>query len=211
MALESPGSGRWPNSGRGDMLHPGYMIVSRRRRAFTLLEVLIGLAISAVLMGVVYGLFHLFFWSRSRSNIIGLTRRSSIQKDAKSGIRRLTYRLREAIQILTPAAGTSASELTFRDISNNDVRIIYLPAEKLVVSERDNAGTWVRETDPETVSTPSGPALVSWPVKVINCTAIRFTVLSGSCVTIQASLENEGAVGSLLTVVKLRNAGKAGQ
>lgn len=185
--------------------------ITARRRAFTLVELLVGVAISAMLIGIVYGIFHLFFWSRSRSNVTGLTKRSHIQKDAKAGIRRLTYRLREGIQILSPPAGTSAGQLVFRDISNNDVRIIYLPAEKKVVSERDQGGTWVRENDPETVSTPSGPALVSWPVQVLNCSAIRFTVLSGGCVTIQASIENEGAVGSLLTVVKLRNVGKAYQ
>lgn len=181
------------------------------RRAFTLAELLIGMAISIILISIVYGLFHMLFWSRSRSNVIGLTRRSFVQKDAKSGVRRLTYRLREAIQILKPAAGTSSNELVFRDITNTDVRIIYLPAEKMVVSERDNAGTWVREKDPDTVSTASGPALIYWPVKVQNCQAIRFTVLSGSCVTVQAALESEGTVGSLLTVVKLRNAGKAYQ
>ena len=119
--------------------------------------------------------------------------------------------MREAIQILSPPAGTSAAELVFRDISNNDVHIIYLPAEKKVVSERSENGAWVREQDPEMVQTPSGPALVSWPAQVLNCTGIRFTVLSGGCVTIQAGIENEGALGSLLTVVKLRNAGKAYQ
>lgn len=183
----------------------------KHNRAFTLVELLIGMAISAVLIGVVYGLFHLFFWSRSRTNVIGMGRRSHIQKDAKAGIRRLTYRLREGIQILSPPAGTSASELTFRDISNADIRIRHVPAEKKVVSERDQNGTWVREVDPEMVATPTGPALVSWPVQVLNCNAARFTVISGSCVTIQASIENEGTVGSLLTVVKLRNAGKAYQ
>jgi hypothetical protein len=101
--------------------------------------------------------------------------------------------------------------LTFRDISNHDVRLVHLAAEKKVVSERDVNGTWVREVDPETVSTAKGPALVSWPIQIANCTAIRYTVLSGGCVTVQAAIESEGRVGSLLTVIKLRNVGKAYQ
>lgn len=183
----------------------------QRGQAFTLVELLVDLAISSMLIGIIYGLMHLFFWSRSRSNVVGLTHRSHIQKDAKAGIRRLTYRLREGIQILSPQAGTSSSELVFRDISNYDVRIKHLPAEQKVISERDTNGTWVRETDPEMFGTPSGPALVSWPVQILNCSAVRFTVLSGGCVTIQAAIESEGTVGSLLTVVKLRNVGKAYQ
>ena len=180
-----------------------------RRRAFTLAEVLVGLGLTAVILGIVYGIFHFFFMSRSRSNLTGLTRRSFIQKDAKAGVRRLTYRLREGTQVISPPSGTTADELVFRDITNTDIRLRRVPEENKIISEASTNGNWVRETDPVTVDTSAGKLPVCFPVQVQNCTAVRFTVLSGGSVVIEASIENEGAVGSLLTMVKLRNVGKA--
>jgi prepilin-type N-terminal cleavage/methylation domain-containing protein len=176
-----------------------------KRRAYTLVEVLVAMGLVSVLLGGAYGVFHLLFSSKSRSNLHGLTRRSFVQKDAKSGLRRLSYRLREGIQILSPVGGTSANELVFRDLTNSEVRLRHIPAERKVVSERNVDGTWVQETDPDFVNTSGGRMVASWPVLIQNCTDIRFTAISPDCVTVQASLEWEGQVGPLLTVVKLRN------
>lgn len=180
-----------------------------KRRGFTLAEVLVALAITSVVLGIIYGLFHFFFASKSRSNLTGLTRRSFIQKDAKAGVRRLTYRLREGTQILSPPAGTTGEELVFRDIQNTDVRLRRIAAENRVVSEIYQNGAWVRETAPATVQTAAGQLPVCFPVQVSNCSAMRFTPLSGGSVVIEASIENEGTTGSLLTLVKLRNVNKA--
>ena len=177
------------------------------RRGFTLAEILVALGLSGLVLAIVYGVFHFFFTSNSRSNLTGLTRRSFIQKDAKSGVRRLTYRLREGTQVLAPPAGNTADELIFRDISNVDVRVRRLPDENKVISERLVGSSWQREVDPEVVPGTSLP--ISFPVQVLNCAAIRFTTLSGGSVVVEASIENEGALGSLLTVVKLRNTGRA--
>ena len=174
--------------------------------AFTLVEVLVALGLVSVLLGAAYGVFHLLFSNKSRSNVSNLTKRSFVQKDAKSGLRRLSYRLREAIQILTPVAGTSATELTFRDLTNAEVRLRHIPAERKVISERNDGSGWVQETEPDFVDTKGGKMVASWPVLILNCTDIRFTAISPDCVTVQASLEFEGTVGPLLTVVKLRNA-----
>lgn len=182
----------------------------RRRGAFTLAEVLVALGISLLVISIVYGIFHFLYSSNSRSNLTGLTRRSSIQKDAKAGVRRLTYRLREGTQITSPPAGTTAEELVFRDIQNTDIRLRRVAAENKIISEISQGGAWVREVDPVMVTTPTGGQLpVCFPVQVSNCTAVRFTVLSGGSVVIEASIESEGAIGSLLTMVKLRNVNKA--
>lgn len=177
-----------------------------RRRGFTLVELLVAIALVTVLLGAVYGIAHLLFANKSRSNVSGLTRRSFVQKDAKSGLRRLTYRLREAIQILSPEGGRSASELVFRDLTNTEVRLRHIPAEKRVVSERKDGGGWLLEVAPDVVPTSTGSMVASWPVVIQNCTDVRFTAIAPDCVTIQASIEWEGQVGPLLTVVKLRNA-----
>ena len=176
-----------------------------RRRGFTLVEVLVAVGLVSVLLGAAYGAFHLLFANKSRNNLHGLTRRSFVQKDAKSGLRRLSYRLREAIQILSPAGGTSATELHFRDLTNSEIRLRLLPDKHLVISERNVNGAWVRETEPDYVDTSSGRMVASWPVEVQSCTDIRFTAIAPDCVTVQASLEFEGQVGPLLTVINLRN------
>ena len=179
----------------------------RRRNAFTLVEMMVALILVSLLIGAIYGIWHLMFASKSKANLSGMTRRSFVQKDAKSGLRRLTYRLREAIQILSPEGGKSATEMTFRDLTNSEIRLRHIPEQKRVVSERNVGGTWVPETEPDFVTTASGGRMAAtWPVIIQNCTDIRFTAIAPDCVTVQASLEWEGHVGPLMTVVKLRNA-----
>lgn len=177
------------------------------RRGYSLIEVLVAISLVSVLLGSMYGVSHLMFSSNSKSNLTSMTRRSFVQKDAKSGLRRLTYRLREAIQVLSPEGGRSAPELIFRDLTNSEIRLRHLPAEKRVISERNVNGSWQLESEPDFVNTPSGGRMVaSWPVVIQNCSDIRFTAIAPDCVTIQASLEWEGHTGPLMTVVKLRNA-----
>lgn len=179
----------------------------RARRGVTLIEILVGMALAALAFGIIYEAMHLFFGSGSRHNVVGMTKRSFVQKDAKSGLRRLTYRLREAIQILSPEGGKSAPELVFRDLTNSEIRLRLIADQKRVISERKVGAAWVAETDPDYVNTTTGGRMVaSWPVVIQNCTDVRFTAIAPDCVTVQASLEWEGQVGPLMTVVKLRNA-----
>lgn len=181
----------------------------KRRLAFTLVELLIGLTLVSILIGAIYAFLHLMFWGGSRSNLAGLTRRSFIQKDAKTGLRQLVYRLREGTQILSPALGSSSGELVFRDIVNTDVRLRLVPGENRLVSEVNPGGTWVRETAATMIGTGTDAVPAAWPISMANCSAVHFTVLSGESVAIAASIEWEGQVGSLFTVVKLRNSTQA--
>lgn len=181
----------------------------RTRAGFTLVEVLVAMSVAIALLAVVYGILHLLFNAGSRSSLTGLTKRSFIQKDAKAGVRRLMYRLRESIQVLSPAPGTSASELVFRDITNAEIRLRRIPAEERVVSEHLVNGAWVEEVQPATVDTGSGPVPATWPVAIRSCRSIRFSALAPDSVSVQATLASEGALGSLMTVVKLRNARQA--
>lgn len=176
-----------------------------RRKAFTFVEIMIVVILSSVLIVVIYNLFHALFGNRSRSNLANLTKRSFLQKDARSGVRRIAYRLRESIQVLSPSPGTTSSELVFRDVTNAEIRLRHDVAAKKVVSERLVEGNWVEEKEPMNVSTGSSSTPVSWPVQIQSCSSIRYTAMSPTCITVQASLELEGQVTPLLTVVKLRN------
>lgn len=185
-------------------------MIRNQRRGFTFVESLIVVILFCMLLGVLWGLYHFFFGGTSRNNMINLSRRNMLQQDAKSATRRLLYRLRESVQILSPTPGTASTELTFRDITNSDVRLRHIPEQKLVISEKLESGTWVAEQKEVVVDTGSGGTMpVSWPVTIQNCVAIRFTAISPDCVTVQASLEMEGQITPMLTVIKLRNSGLA--
>jgi hypothetical protein len=178
------------------------------RRGHTLVETLVAAAIATLVIGMAYAVLHHFFFAGSRGSLPVLSLRSSLQKDTKVGVRLLTYRLREAIQILSPPAGTAADELVFRDVTNADVRLRHIAAERRVISERLVGGAWVRETDPVALGAADRPVPASWPVRVGSCVGIEYTVLSGSAVAIRACLEAEGQLSSFVTVVKLRNTGR---
>lgn len=178
------------------------------KRGFTFVEAMIVLVLFSLLLGILWGIYHFFFGGSSRNNMINLSRRNMLQQDAKSAMRRLLYRLRESVQIMSPTPGTSSNELTFRDITNTDLRLRHIPEQKLVISERFEGGSWVAEQKEEVVDTGTGGSMpVSWPVTIQNCVSIRYTAISPDCVTVQASLEMEGQITPLLTVIKLRNSG----
>lgn len=177
----------------------------RPARGFTLVEMVIALALASLLLVVAYEILHLLLGGKSRSSLTSIALRSFVQKDARAGVRRLTYRLRESVEILDPPPGRMASHLVFRDGTNREVRLRHLPAERRVISERLQEGNWVEEKEPLQIATRSGEVPVDWPVVLVNCVSIHFTVLSPSAVTVHASIAHEGQIGPLLTVIKLRN------
>ena len=167
------------------------------------------MVILSILMFVVYQVFHLLFGSRSRHSLVALTRRSFIQKDVKVGLRRLIYRLREGIQVLEPFPGLGGEELVFRDVTNQKIRIRREDSENRLISEKDEAGNWVREDQPTMVTVGTGSLPASLPVKMENCSSLHFTVLSPECVSIRVGLLQEIERGSFMTIVKLRNSSLA--
>jgi prepilin-type N-terminal cleavage/methylation domain-containing protein len=174
------------------------------RRGVTLVEILIGSAIGAILLTIVFALFHLLLGENIAWNLRGMTAGSAMQKQMRAGIRRLTYRLRESIQILSPDPGHMDTELKFRDITNADIRVRLIPEENKVVTERNEGQGWTRELNPTMVQGFS-QAPATYPVEIPNCKAIRFTSISPDTVCVEATLMNENKVGTLLTLVKFRN------
>lgn len=180
-----------------------------RRGGVTLVEVIVGTLIAILVVMVCMELMRFLFSTRSRSSLVAMTRRSFIQKDAKAGLRRLVYRLREAIQVLSPEPGTSADTLVFRDILNQKVRVRLDAGERRLVSEREEEGAWRLETGPAQVTVAARTVPAGWPVTVQNCTSVRFTAQTPECVVVEAGVATAGMEGAFMTLVKLRNAGMA--
>ena len=179
------------------------------KRGVTIVEVLVGAALAAALLGMIYGAFHLFFSDKSRHSVTTMTKRSFIQKDAKAGLRRLIYRLREAIQVLEPEPGRGGTTLVFRDIMIRKVRVRRDATQNRMVSERQEGSNWIEERNPEMVTSGAITLAATFPIWMPNCTDVYFTAMSPECVAIEASLISEGQPGSLTTVIKLRNSGIA--
>lgn len=179
------------------------------RHGTTIVEVLVAAFIAGLVLVVVYGAMRLLFWSGSTYNLMGTTRQSFVKSDAKAGLRRLMYRIREGIQVLSPEPGRSGTELIFRDLLNDRVRVRLEPAQRRVVSEKSSGAGWAIETDAKSMQTGTGAVAATWPITVNNCRGIRFTTHSPECVAIEAEIDHEGLSGSLMTVIKLRNAGIA--
>lgn len=177
-----------------------------RRRGYTIVEVLSALVLALVMAGVVMAAWRSLFNQRSRHSVTGITRSSFTQKDAKAGVRRLMYRLREAIQILSPLPGKSGEELLFQDVTNASIRVRREPSENRVISEVYKAGQWVRENAPEEIAIGGKVQAASWPITMPNCSALRFTVISPECAAVEATVETDGQARLVVTVVKLRNA-----
>lgn len=179
------------------------------RRGLTLVETLVAAAIGVLVLFILYRMVHTVLSPESRHGLGALTARSSMQKDAKAGLRRAIYRLREAIQVLEPEPGQGGTELVVRDITNARVRLRRMPQEDRLVSERLVAGRWEVETRPDLRPMGSSQFSATIPVSMHGCTSLHFTVLSPECVVMEAGLESDGHVGACLTVIKLRNAGLA--
>jgi prepilin-type N-terminal cleavage/methylation domain-containing protein len=179
------------------------------RRGYTLMEVITAAVIATVMAGFAFGAWRTLFNPDSRHSITGLTRASFSQKDARAGVRRLLYRLREGIQILEPPPGKSGPALMFRDVTNKDVRVRLDADARRVISEVRSRTGWTREDRPIEVDVAGTKLAASWPIQMLNCTALSFTVLSPECVAVEATVEADGQPRLVMTVVKLRNSNLA--
>ena len=176
------------------------------RRGVTLVEALVGLAVSLLALGLAYAISHQLFNAPGRHSLAAMMGRSAIQKDAKVGLRRLIYRVREAIQVLEPLPGHGGDALVVRDITNKKLRIRRDPATSKLVSEISNGGAWTVESGPVEVPVDGASLPASFPVHMGNCNAVQFTALAPDCVVVQLAVASDDQVESFMTTIKLRNA-----
>ena len=176
------------------------------KRGVTLVEALVGLGIAMLALSLAYGISHQLFAGAGRHTLAAMMGRSAIQKDAKVGLRRLIYRVREAIQVLEPLPGRGGDTLVVRDLTNKKLRIRRDPATAKLVSEVSAGGGWTIETQPVDIAVDGASLPASFPVQMSNCNAVQFTVLAPDCVVVQLSVAADDQIGSFMTTVKLRNA-----
>lgn len=176
------------------------------RTGVTLVEVLIALVLVSLLMTVLYGIVSYFFSRESRSSLATMTERAFTQKDIRIGLKKLMLRIREGTEVLDPRPGYTSSELVFRDVLNQKVKIRLDADRKSVVSELFSSGAFVREEKPYEIVTAAGDrTLLARPIAIGNCSNVAFTVLSPSCVVVSLTLFSGHVENSLLTAIHLRN------
>lgn len=176
------------------------------RRGVTLVEALVGTAVALLALVLAYGISHQLFSGPGRHSLSAMMGRSAIQKDAKVGLRRLIYRVREAIQVLEPLPGRGGDTLVVRDITNKKLRIRRDPDSGRLVSEVSAGGGWTVETASIDIPVDGASLPASFPVQMSNCNSVLFTVLAPDCVVVQLSVSADEQIGSFMTTVKLRNA-----
>ena len=175
------------------------------RRGVTLVEVLVGMVVMLLALALAYGVSHQLFGTRSRFNLASMMGRSAIQKDAKVGLRRLIYRIRESIQILEPLPGRGGDTLVVRDITNKKLRIRRDAAAQRLVSEVSAGAGWTVETTSVDIAVEGASLPASFPVYMPNCNSVNFTVLAPDCVVVQLSVSADDQIGAFMTTIKLRN------
>ena len=100
----------------------------------TLVEVLVALAVSALVATVLFAAIRHFFSRESKASLATATERAFAQKDLRIGLKKLMLRIREGTEILSPRPGGTASELVFRDVLNQKIRLRVVPERQALLS-----------------------------------------------------------------------------
>lgn len=176
------------------------------RRAVTLIEVLVAVGVSALLALVLFGTIRHFFSRDSKASLSTATERAFAQKDLRIGLKKLMLRIREGTEILSPRPGVTASELVFRDVLNQKVRLRLNPERQALQSERFEGGDFKVETEAFEVVTEEGDrTLLARPIRIGSCSNVAFTTLSPSSVVLSLTVFSGHVENALMTSIHLRN------
>lgn len=180
--------------------------LTRSRRGWTLVEIMVASALLSLVIGAVYGLISLTM-SNEEASVGRRTATSYLRQDARIGLEKLLERLESSIEILVPEPGQVADSLEFRDLLNHDTKLTIEPGTDQLVSFSRENNQWTRE-DPVTKLTTRGGEAFDSPVKAIKiprCKKVVFKVFSPTLVSIELTVEDSGRQGTLVTMVHLRN------
>lgn len=175
-----------------------------KRRAFSIVEVLVAMGILALVLGVLYAFLSRIF-STDKPSAARMTSASFIRQDVRLAFQKLMDRVEAGIEVTSPLPGATGTELTFKDVLNHEIVLALNPKGQLV-TYRVQGASRTEETAPETIRTASGVDYpVARPVKVPGARKACFTVLSPTLVSIALTLADGNQTGSLVATARLRN------
>ena len=157
-------------------------------RAFTVVEIIVALAVFGLLCGTI--LWLLGFGSRSSQ---GLAARMSLQQASRKALVRLLREVQEGMEVLSPRPGTTLAHALVRDKVSQVRWFVQHPIED---------GTfelWRYVGDPGLPTGKRGELLLG------NVKRLRFTCTSEGALQVNLTLSEQGQESSLLTTIRLRN------
>lgn len=183
---------------------------SALRRAFTLVEIIVAMAVLCILVGCVFALTHLFFSGgpRGESGVSGQITASFVRQDIRMALQKLVDRLQEGVELTVPGPGETGRILEFQDVLNNSIRVARDAASGSLLSWRLARGG-TRPPEPEDVTylplAGREPYAVTRPVLIRDVESVVFTAVSHDLVVIDLTIREGSRRASLLTQVRLRN------
>lgn len=159
------------------------------RRAFTLVEVMIGIAVFLILLNVLSAIFS--FGDRSSRRI---TAQLSLQQESRKALVRLMREVQEGMEVLRPAPGTTLPYALFTDKLGR-VRWLYLKPSTVRGAKTFELWMYTR-----TLDQPIPPEQV-----LGNIRSAAFTAVSEGALQVNVTLAEDDQSLPLLTTIRLRN------
>lgn len=156
-----------------------------RRHGFTMTEVIMALVVGSMVIIAAWQVFGAIMGRSGKSNVLTMTADSFLRQDAVEGLRSMTRRLQESIQVIQPLPGETSSSLTFRDILNNEIKI----------ESKDGRLVSIRGDQEESVSVElianGKPFYPAKPIKIPGCVEASFTALTPTCVALRLTFQGD--------------------
>ncbi|MBF0499312.1 MAG: type II secretion system protein [Candidatus Riflebacteria bacterium] len=166
------------------------------RRAFTLVELLIGLAILGMLFATGFKAWQLFSGQQAEN----LSKRLILQMEARKAFLNLSKQLQEGIEIVSPRPGTTIPYLVFKDYLNN-VRMVYLEEDPVRTrSEKRPIYRALMVIRDSTSGITGQPSLLMEHVVKLN-----FTSHSTSGILVTCTLHGGSGDFGLINFIRLQN------
>jgi type II secretory pathway pseudopilin PulG len=167
-----------------------------RRRAFTMIEILVGFGIFLVLAGVAYGLLRFGIVS------VGATvaPQVGLQMASRKAMVEFIKQIQECIEVARPLPGSTMTYFVARDKVNR-IMTAYLVknAADSTTAGKDIFDLYVHTKDFTPGKAPTNTKVLS------NLERLTFTSLSPGLLQIHADLHEQGKTYALLTAVRTRN------
>ena len=167
-----------------------------KRKAVTLIEVIIASAIFAVVIGLSVGAFRAF-QGRTSEN---LSKRLVLQMEARKALVHLYRKLQDGIEIVSPPPGTTLPYVVYKDLLNN-IRMVYLEKDDYLSKKekRDifRAMSILRD--------PTGKIVEKPQCLMKHVTQMNFTTYHEGAVLLSTRLQGGTGDFSLINFVRLQN------